>query len=187
VCEAAAEDIHQRRRHARRLGARRHVLKPAHGRLGTQIAAAFRRMPDRQLEQRIAAPGVAIIGVLVTASDGQHAKAQHLGQPVRHHRRIALVAQASGQKVGQAEAAFRLAQQHQAAVQRNQATVERRRHFLAANGWKIEGKKAIVCHGGCGNSVARVERRFDIEFLHDSNELRYIRQLKIMLGLNNPS
>ena len=27
--------------------------------------------------------------------------------------------------------------------------VEVRGHFLVGNGWKIEGKKAIVAHGGC--------------------------------------
>ena len=100
--------------------------------------------------------------------------------------RIAPVPQATGHKLGQAEAAFRLAQQHQAAVRGDQAAVERRRHFLATNGWKIEGKKGIVGHGGCGQFVVPVEVRLDNEFLHDFNELRHTHQPKIRFGVNNP-
>jgi hypothetical protein len=100
-------------------------------------------------------------------------------------RRIAPVAETIGQEVGQTEAAFRLAQQHQAAVRGDQATVERRRHLLATDGWKIEGKKAIVSHGGCGKSVARAERRLGNDFLRDSNELRYARQPFSRPAVNN--
>jgi hypothetical protein len=57
--------------------------------------------------------------------------------------------------------------------------------FLATDGWKIEGKKGIVGHGGCGKSVVRVEGRLDNEFLHDFNELRYTRQPKIRPSVNN--
>ncbi len=82
-------------------------------------------------------------------------------------------------------AAFRLAQQHQAAVRGDQATVERRRHLLTTDGWKIEGKKAIVSHGGCGKSVARAERRLGNDFLHDFNELRHTRQPISRPAMNN--
>jgi hypothetical protein len=73
-----------------------------------------------------------------------------LEQPQPDQSRIVPVAETIGQEVGQTQAAFRLAQQHQAAVRGDQATVEGCRHLLATDGWKIEGKKAIVCHGGCG-------------------------------------
>ncbi len=53
-------------------------------------------------------------------------------------------------------------------------------------GWKIEGKKGIVGHGGCGKSVVRVEDCLDNEFLHDFNELRHTRQPKIRFGVNIP-
>ena len=43
--EAAAKEIDQRRRHARHLDARRRVLQAAHGGLGTEVAATFRRLP----------------------------------------------------------------------------------------------------------------------------------------------
>ena len=48
--EGAAEEIDQRRRHACHLGARRRVLQAAHGGLGTEVAAALRRLPRGQLE-----------------------------------------------------------------------------------------------------------------------------------------
>ena len=57
--EGAAEDVDQGGRQARHLSARGRVLEPAHGRLGTQIAAALRRPADRKLEQRIGAQLVA--------------------------------------------------------------------------------------------------------------------------------
>ena len=65
------------------------------------------------------------------------------------------------------------------------AIVECRRHLLATDGWKIEGKKAIVGHGGCGKSVARAERRLGNDFLRDPNELRYARQPNSGPAVNN--
>ena len=78
--EGAAEDIHQRRRHARHLGARGRVLQAAHGGLGAERAAALRRLPCGQLEHRVRAERVAVVGVLVTVGDGERAKAQHGGE-----------------------------------------------------------------------------------------------------------
>ena len=72
--EAATEDVDQRRRHARHLDAGRCVLQAAHGRLGTEVAAAFWRPARGQLEQRVGAEGVAVVGILVAAGDRQHAE-----------------------------------------------------------------------------------------------------------------
>lgn len=47
---------------------------------------------------------------------------------------------------------LRLAQQHQAAVGGDQTSVDWRRHLIAADGWKIDGKKDIVGHGGWGQA-----------------------------------
>jgi len=51
------------------------------------------------------------------------------------------------------------------------ATARGRRHFLAPNGWQIEGKKAIVGHDGCGAFVVRVENRLDNDSPYDIKEL----------------
>ena len=99
--EGAAEEIDQRRRHARHLAARGRVLQPAHGRLRAQRAAALRRPADGQLEQRIGAQGVAVVGILIPAGDREHAEAQHRRERVDHRRRIAPIPHAARQSVGQ--------------------------------------------------------------------------------------
>ncbi|MDX9860697.1 MAG: hypothetical protein RBS99_07235 [Rhodospirillales bacterium] len=58
-------------------------------------------------------------------------------------------------------------------MRRHEAAIEGRRHLVAANGWKIEGKKGIVGHGGHRVVVARMERRLGREFFHYFNELRH--------------
>jgi hypothetical protein len=45
-----------------------------------------------------------------------------------------------------------LAQQQQFAVRGDQTAVEGRPHLLAADGWKIEGKKGIVGLGEFGST-----------------------------------
>ena len=99
--------------------------------------------------------------------------------------RIAAVADALRQQSRQSEAAFSFAQKHQAAIRRNRPAIESRRHFLAANGWNIEGKKAIVMHGGCGSFDAAVGHRLDNEFLQQINRLSYTRHPKITPLMNN--
>ena len=103
-----------------------------------------------------------------------------------HLRLIAPVADAAGQGLGQAEAAFRLTQQDEAAVRRDQAAIEGGAHLLASDAWQIEGEKAIVGHGGRGVLVVRGGRRSDNEFLPDGNSLRYVRRPKIRADVNNP-
>ena len=99
------------------------------------------------------------------AGDRQHAETQHGGERVDDQCRVAPVADTACQHVGQAEAPFRLAQQDQAAVGGDQATIEGGRHLLALDGWQMEGEKGIVGHGGRGAFVVREERRFDNAFL----------------------
>ena len=151
--------VDQGGRQARHLDARGCVLQPAHGRLRAQVAAAFRRPADSQLEQGIGAQGVAVVGVLIPAGDREHAEAEHRRQRVDHQRRVALVPDAAGQRLGQAEPAFRLAQQHQPAVRGDQPALEIGGHLLAFDGWKIERQQGIFGHGGRGAFVARGETR----------------------------
>ena len=162
--EAAAEEIDQRRRHARHLDARGRVLQPAHGRLRAQRAAALRRPADGQLEQRIGTQGVAVVGILVSAGDREHAEAQHRRQRVHHQRRIAPFPDAARQRLGQAKPAFGPAQQDQPAVRRDQPAPEIGGHLLAFDGWKIERELAIFGHGGRGAFVAWGEGRWTTTF-----------------------
>ena len=106
IGKAAAEDVDQGGRHARHLDARGRVLQTAHGGLGTQVAAALRRPADGQLEQRIVAQGVAVVGVFITAGDREHAEAQHRRQRVDHPFRVAPLPDAARQRLGQPEPAL---------------------------------------------------------------------------------
>ena len=133
-------------------------------------------MAHDQLEQRDRAQNVAVVGFVVAAGNSQHAEPQHPAERVGDQRRFAPISETTGQKVGQAEVAFLPGQQHQAAVQRDEATVDHHHPLLATDRWKIEGKKVIVGHGGSGKSDAQVENRLDNELLHDFNEISYARQ-----------
>ena len=142
--------------------------------------------PTASLNSGIAAQAVAIVGVFVAAGDGEHAEAQHLGHRVVDAIRIAPVPQTPGQGCGETETTLGVTQQQQAAVGRQQSAVETRRHLLAADGWKIEGKKGIVGHGGRGGFVARVEMCLNNNFLHEFNGLRHVRYPIPRAVVNNP-
>ena len=143
-------------------------------------------MARGELEQRVRAERVAVVGILIAAGNRQHAEAQHGGERVDDLCLIAPVADAACQRVGEAEAALRLAQQDEPAVRRDQAAIEGGGHLLALDGWQMEGEKGIVGHGGRGAFVVREERRFNNEFLPHGNGLRYVRHPKIRHTVNNP-
>ena len=112
------------------LAARGRVLQPAHGLLRTEIAAGLRRPADGQLEQRIAAQRVAVVGTLVPRGIREHAEAQHRRKRVDRPRRVAPRLDAAGQS----ESALRRAQQHQAAVRGNWAARKIGGHLPALYG-----------------------------------------------------
>ena len=75
---AVAELIHHRRHQPGKLDLRRRVLQPRHRRLRAQRLAALGQPPHRHLEHRIVPQRIAVVGVLVTRSDREHPKPQHL-------------------------------------------------------------------------------------------------------------
>ena len=158
--EGAAEEIDQRRGHPCHLKPRGRVFQPAHGRLRAQGAAALRRLAHGQLEQGIGAQGVAVVGILVSTRDREHTEAQHRRERVDHQRWVAPLPDAARKRLGQPEPAFRLVQQDQPAVRRDQPAPEIGGHLLAFDGWKVEREQSIFGHGGRGAFVAREEMRF---------------------------
>jgi hypothetical protein len=162
------------------------VLEPAHRRLRTQGIAARRGAAHRHLEGGVLAQGVTIVGVFVAGGNGEHAKAQHVGKRVVDARRIARIPETARQSVGDAEPALDRAQQENPRIRREPTAVEGGAHSLAGNGWQIEGKKAILAHGGCGAPLARVRSGCTTRIIHEINGLRYIRHSKIALVTNNP-
>jgi hypothetical protein len=116
----------------------------------SEIAARVGQAPAGELERRIGARKVEIVGVLIAAADREEAGADHIGEGVGDARRIAAIGKAAGQPHGDAEPALRQGEQHGAAVRGNTSAIERGCDFLALDGWKGEGGKRIVVHGGRG-------------------------------------
>jgi hypothetical protein len=75
----------------------------------------------------------------------------------------------------------RLPQEQKATIRGNSTAIEVRGHLVAANGWKIEGKKAIVAPGGhrlcCSGCRQSSRQRIPTS---NNKELRYIDQPKII-------
>ena len=129
-----------------------------------------------ELEGRIGAQPVEIIGVLVAAGDRKDSGAQDIGHGVPDPLRIAPVADRRGEPVGQLQAPLGRGQQHNAAVRGDPSAVEGDGDLLASNGWKRERQQRIVGHGGCGwlDAVDRVG--FNNRILRHINRLGHIRQ-----------
>ena len=66
------------------------------------------------------------------------------------------------------------------------APVERRDHFLAANGWESKTGNAIIGHGGRGTFCPGSEGRLSNLSLHQISRLSYARQPRIARPVNNP-
>ena len=90
--------------------------------------------PAGQLEGRIGPKAVQVVGVLVAASDRQHARADHLVIAVLHARRVALIGQAGGEKTGDPQPGLDLAQNHNPAVRGQPPAIETGDQILAIDG-----------------------------------------------------
>ena len=136
----------------------RQVLGPRQGRLRAQIQTGVGQPPAGELEGRIAAQPVEIVGVLVAARDREDAGAQDVGHGVGDPVRITRIADHRGKPLGQAQAPLGRGQQHDAAVRGDPSAVERGCDLFASNGWKRERQQRIVGHGGWGwlDAVDRV-------------------------------
>lgn len=94
----------------------RRVLEPRQGRLRAQVVAAVGQAPAGELERRIAAQLVEIVGVLVTHRDGEDPGADHVGERVRDPRRVAAVGHQAGEPRGDPEPTLGHGQQHHATI-----------------------------------------------------------------------
>jgi hypothetical protein len=119
---------------------------------------------------------VEIVAVLIAARDGQDARAQDVGEAVRHQVGITRIKDQGGEFVGQPEPPFGRGEQHHATVRCQPPAVERGGDFLASNGWEMERQQAIFGHGGCG-SRDRVDRMASTpNSVNEINDLRDTRQ-----------
>ncbi len=88
---------------------------------------------ERHLEHGIAAQGIGVVAVLVARRDHQQTKPDDVSERVRDLVGRARVLDAGGDAVGDAKPLLDFAQNHNAAVRRQQAAVEFGDDCLAAN------------------------------------------------------
>jgi hypothetical protein len=160
------------------------VLPARDGRLRAQVDAAVGQPSTGELEPRIGAQPVEIIGVFVAAGDCQNPGPQNIGQSMDDPARIALVRDHGREPRGDAEPPLGLRQQHDAAIRGDPAAVNGGSHLLARYGWKRERQQAIVGHGGCGALQSAARIGFSNQILAQINSLRYTHQPKSARAMN---
>jgi hypothetical protein len=87
--------------------------------------------------------------------------------------------------------ALRLSQQQNATIGGLVAALKINCEFLAADRWKVESKKLIVVHGGCGGALMQMAIRLNTDLLRESRSWRYSRrkilrpdELSGLIGIN---
>src|ERR1700748_1025584 len=75
----------------------RPVFEPRQGRLGTQVAPAVGQPSAGELERRIAAQHVEVVGILVAAADRKRPRPDHVGDRMGDARAIAPIGNAARQ------------------------------------------------------------------------------------------
>ena len=108
----------------------RRVFEPRQGRLGTQVAPAVGQPSAGELERRIAAQHVEVVGVLVAAADRKRPGPDHVGDRMGDARAIAPIGKAARQALRHPQAPLRHRQQHHPAVRRKPAAIKRGCTFL---------------------------------------------------------
>ena len=166
------ELIDQSLGNTRRICLRRRILEAADGRLRGKRGASLRAAADGHLQRRIIAQPVEIVAVLVTAGDGQNARADEFEHGVAHARRVAAIPHGIGQPRAHADLLLGAAQQQQPRIGRLVAAVEIDCEILTRHGWQIEGKRRSVRHG-CGARWLNAARRLHTELLRDFRALRH--------------
>src|SRR5690242_12144543 len=115
------------------------------------VGCEGRQMTAGQLQRRVAAQMIEVVGIFIAASDGEHASAQDVRKPVHNPRRVAPIDDLCGKPRGNPHAPLRQGQQHHAAIGTDAATIEGGGDLLVLNRWQRERQQAMVGHGGCGS------------------------------------
>lgn len=136
------------------------VLQPRDGRLARQAGTALGRAVDRDLERRVVAERIEVVGVLVAAGDGDHARRHHIGVTVRDEQPIARLGQRSGDGRRQPEPARGLPQDNGAAVGAEVAGIARSCERLGLHG-RQPGEEECSLHGD-GSVAPRWQLQGDV-------------------------
>ena len=161
-------------------------LPAAHRRLAGEADIRAGQLARRQLEAKIVAQRIEVVGILIAAGDRQHPCLQDVAQTMDDPALVPGVGNAVGQMPGNAYPALRLGQQQHPAIRRQPPTIESGGYLLAANGWESKRNNAIVDHGGRGTFCPVSEGRVSNHSLHQISKLSYVRQRKIAPLMNNP-
>ncbi|MCW1985114.1 UNVERIFIED_ORG: hypothetical protein M2348_002903 [Sphingomonas sp. R1F5B] len=128
---AGAVDVDHCDHHAGQFARGRRILPPAHRWLAGKSRARSRQLAQRQTETRIVAQGVEIIGILIAASNREHAGTQDVIEAMDHPRRVTRIGNASCKPLADPHCTFSLRQQQHATIRGEPATIKRGGHFLA--------------------------------------------------------
>ena len=145
--------------HPHQLACRWCILPAAHRRLAGKTDSRAGQLACRQLEARIVAQQVKVVGILIAAGDRQHPCLQHVAQTMDNTALIAGVGDAAGQSPGNTHPSFCLGQQQHPAVRRQPPAIKSRSNFLAANGWESKRNNSIINHGRRGTFCPASEGR----------------------------
>jgi hypothetical protein len=126
--------------HAHHLAPGRRVLPARHRRLRAQIVAAVGQAVAGQLEGRVSAQMVEVVGIFVAAGDGEDAGAQDVIDAVGDKGRVARVRDQPRQLRRDPQAPLHHAEQQHAAIRGDAPAVKGGDQLLAANGWKTKGR-----------------------------------------------
>ena len=152
---AGAIEIDHDPHQANKVGQPGRVLPARDGRLRAQIGAAVGQPAASELEPRIGAQPVEVVGVLIAAGDGKDAGAQDIGQQMGNPVGVATVRDQPGEPLGKAEPPLGLGEQHNATIRTDPPAIKGGGDLLARDGWKREWQQDIFSHGGCGRLRCR--------------------------------
>ena len=168
---AGAIDVDHGVGHANDLAQVRRIFPPRHRRLRTQIGAAVGQTVAGELEAGVCAQMVEIIGILLAASDGQHAGTHDVFDAVRHTLWIAPIGKQRRQTRCHTDPPLGRRQQHDPAIGGEAPAVKRCDPPLAADRWKFKREHRIVGHGSRSRGPVGVET----QTLNVINGLNHIR------------
>jgi hypothetical protein len=142
--------------------------------LRAQIPAAVGKPVAGQLESRIAAQPIEIVGILKTAGDREDARAQNVDDAVG----IAPVGDLGRQLCANPEAAIGGGQQHDAAIRSDPPAIEGGDHLLAGSSWKSGKAKGSSVSSGMTGVAASIpwSNGVDTHYINWITRLGYIRQ-----------
>ena len=118
---------------------------------------------------------IEVVSILVAAGNRRHPRHQHFEHRMSDATLIAPIRHGVRKPPAHTDRALRLSQQQEAAIGGLVAAVKINCEFLAADRWKVEGKRRIVGHGGCGARLIRDATCLENDLLRESLACRHSR------------